>query len=122
MLIIGKALSYQKKNHLLQMREIFYGELLITGYQRILNAETVIRHLLQNSMIRDLNNIDDDIVRVRRYIKKILYNDPMFTGHNGYLVFYIKRVWSETECPQHFYYQHIYTICFVIMGLARCAC
>lgn len=27
-------------------------------------------------MIRDLNNIDDDIVRVKRNIKEILYNDP----------------------------------------------
>ena len=52
-------------------------------------------------MIRDIQNIDDDIVRKKRVIGEMLYNDPD-------IIEVLDNPELDPNCPEEYYYQNIY--------------
>lgn len=52
-------------------------------------------------MIRDIQNIDDDIIRKKRLIGQMLYNDPD-------IIEVLDNPDLDPECPEEYYYTNIY--------------
>ena len=52
-------------------------------------------------MIRDIQNIDDDIVRKKRIISQMLYNDPD-------IIEVLDNPLLDPSCPEEYLYTHIF--------------
>lgn len=54
-------------------------------------------------MIRDIQNIDDDIIRKKRIIEKMLYSDPD-------IIEVLDNPKLDPNCPEEYLYENIYPI------------
>ena len=52
-------------------------------------------------MIRDIQNIDDDIIRKKRLIGKMLYSDPD-------IIEVLDNPELDPSCPEEYMYENIY--------------